>query len=112
MDFSYTNTNALSGINLTIEPGKTVALVGQTGAGKSTLVTLIARFCDVTSGAVLVDGTDVRDFDLASYRHQLSVVPQESYPFAGTVRDSIAYARPDVGDARWRPRPGQPALTT
>jgi ATP-binding cassette subfamily B protein len=101
VNFSYTNTdaNAVSGINLTIEPGETVALVGQTGAGKSTLVKLIARFYDVTSGTVLADGTDVRDYDLASYRHQLGVVPQESYLFAGTVRDSIAYARPDASDA-------------
>ena len=91
--------NALSGISLTIEPGETVALVGQTGAGKSTLVKLIARFYDATSGQVLVDGTDVRDYELASYRHQLGVVPQESYLFAGTVRDSIAYARPDASDA-------------
>ena len=91
--------NALSGVSLTIEPGETVALVGQTGAGKSTLVKLIARFYDATSGQVLVDGTDVRDYDLASYRHQLGVVPQESYLFAGTVRDSIAYARPDASDA-------------
>ncbi|MGD0067720.1 MAG: ABC transporter ATP-binding protein, partial [Streptosporangiaceae bacterium] len=101
VDFSYTNSdaNALAGVNLTIEPGETVALVGQTGAGKSTLVKLIARFYDVTSGTVLIDGTDVRDFDLASYRHQLGVVPQESYLFAGTVRDSIAYARPGASDA-------------
>jgi ATP-binding cassette subfamily B protein len=101
VDFSYTNTdaNALAGVSLTIEPGETVALVGQTGAGKSTLVKLIARFYDVTSGAVLIDGTDVRDYDLASYRHRLGVVPQESYLFAGTVRDSIAYARPDASDA-------------
>jgi ATP-binding cassette subfamily B protein len=101
VDFSYGGSalNALSGVSLAIEPGETVALVGQTGAGKSTLVKLIARFYDVTSGAVLVDGTDVRDYDLASYRHRLGVVPQESYLFAGTVRDSIAYARPDAGDA-------------
>ena len=106
VDFSYgavsgqhSEENALSGISLTIEPGETVALVGQTGAGKSTLVKLIARFYDATSGRVLVDGTDVRDYDLASYRHQLGVVPQESYLFAGTVRDSIAYARPDASDA-------------
>ena len=110
VDFSYgarpgersartTEANVLSGINLTIEPGETVALVGQTGAGKSTLVKLIARFYDATGGQVLVDGTDVRDYDLASYRHQLGVVPQESYLFAGTVRDSIAYARPDASDA-------------
>ena len=101
MDFSYSGGggNALSGITLTIEPGETVALVGQTGAGKSTLVKLIARFYDATGGQVLVDGTDVRDYDLVSYRHQLGVVPQESYLFAGTVRDSIAYARPDASDA-------------
>jgi ATP-binding cassette, subfamily B, bacterial len=101
VDFGYSGSkaNALNEISLTIEPGETVALVGQTGAGKSTLVKLIARFYDVTSGAVLVDGTDVRDFDLTAYRHQLGVVPQESYLFAGTVRDSIAYARPDATDA-------------
>ena len=106
VDFSYgaasgqhREANALSGISLAVEPGETVALVGQTGAGKSTLVKLIARFYDATSGQVLVDGTDVRDYDLASYRHQLGVVPQESYLFAGTVRDSIAYARPDASDA-------------
>ncbi len=101
VDFSYgaSDDNALNGIDLTVEPGETVALVGQTGAGKSTLVKLIARFYDATGGRVLVDGTDVRDYDLASYRHQLGVVPQESYLFAGTVRDSIAYARPDASDA-------------
>jgi len=101
VNFSYgaSDDNALNGIDLTIEPGETVALVGQTGAGKSTLVKLIARFYDATGGQVLVDGTDVRDYDLASYRHQLGVVPQESYLFAGTVRDSIAYARPDASDA-------------
>jgi len=100
VDFGYgnSNTNALNDVNLTIEPGETVALVGQTGAGKSTLVKLIARFYDVTGGRVLVDGTDVRDFDLPAYRHRLGVVPQESYLFAGTVRDAIAYARPDATD--------------
>ena len=101
VDFGYAGggANAINGVSLGVEPGETVALVGQTGAGKSTLVKLIARFYDVTSGAVLVDGTDVRDYDLASYRHRLGVVPQESYLFAGTVRDSIRYARPDASDA-------------
>src|SRR6202023_3311744 len=105
VDFGYTGSeaNALNGISLTIEPGETVALVGQTGAGKSTLVKLIARFYDATGGQVLVDGTDVRDYDLASYRHQLGIVPQESYLFAGTVRDSVAYARPDAIDAEVEP---------
>jgi ATP-binding cassette subfamily B protein len=91
--------DALTGVSLTIAPGETVALVGQTGAGKSTLVKLIARFYDVTSGHLLVDGTDIRDYDMAEYRHQLGVVPQESYLFPGTVRDAIAYGRPDATDA-------------
>jgi ATP-binding cassette subfamily B protein len=90
---------AIRGVNLTVEPGETVALVGQTGAGKSTLVKLVARFYDVTGGAVLVDGVDVRDYDLAGYRHMLGVVPQEPYLFSGTVADSIAYGRPDASDA-------------
>jgi ATP-binding cassette subfamily B protein len=90
---------ALSGINLTVHPGETVALVGQTGAGKSTLVKLVARFYDVTGGQVLVDGTDVRDYDLASYRRRLGVVPQESHLFAGSLRDAIAYGRPGASDA-------------
>ena len=100
VDFSYGtgDENALNDITLTVQPGETVALVGQTGAGKSTLVKLIARFYDVTGGTVLVDGVDVRDYDLAEYRHRLGVVPQESYLFAGTVREAIAYARPDATD--------------
>jgi ATP-binding cassette subfamily B protein len=99
--FSYKNAKqeAVAGISLKITPGETVALVGQTGAGKSTLVKLIARFYDATGGQVLVDGTDVRDFDLASYRQQLGVVPQEPYLFPGTLRDAIAYGRPDATDA-------------
>jgi ATP-binding cassette subfamily B protein len=91
-----TSAEAIAGVSLTIAPGETVALVGQTGAGKSTIVKLIARFYDVTSGAVLVDGTDVRSFDLTEYHHRLGVVPQEAYLFSGTVADAIAYARPDA----------------
>jgi ATP-binding cassette subfamily B protein len=90
---------AIDGVSLSIAPGETVALVGQTGAGKSTLVKLVARFYDVTSGSVLIDGTDVRDYDLPAYRQQLGVVPQEPYLFAGTLRDAIAYGRPDATDA-------------
>jgi len=89
---------AIAGVSLTIEPGETVALVGETGAGKSTIVKLMARFYDVTGGAVLVDGTDVRSYDLTEFRHRLGVVPQEAYLFSGTVADAIAYARPDATD--------------
>jgi len=98
--FSYGGEReALAGVNLTVAPGETVALVGETGAGKSTLVKLVARFYDVTSGQVLVDGMDVRDYDLESYRRRLGVVPQEAHLFAGTVRDAIAYGRPEAADA-------------
>jgi ATP-binding cassette subfamily B protein len=94
------DSEALCGVNLTVAPGETVALVGQTGAGKSTLVKLVARFYDVTGGALLVDGVDVRDYDLGSYRRRLGVVPQESHLFAGTVRDAIAYGHPSATDAQ------------
>ncbi|MGV4981961.1 ABC transporter ATP-binding protein [Streptomyces sp. NRAIS3] len=90
---------ALTGIDLTIPAGQTVAFVGETGAGKSTLVKLVARFYDPTAGRVTVDSTDLRALDLTSYRHRLGVVPQEAYLFPGTIRDAIAYGRPDATDA-------------
>ncbi|MFI0962278.1 ABC transporter ATP-binding protein [Streptomyces sp. NPDC021080] len=90
---------ALSAVSLRIPAGQTVAFVGETGAGKSTLVKLVARFYDPTAGRVTVDGTDLRDLDITSYRHRLGVVPQEAYLFPGTVRDAIAYGRPGAGDA-------------
>lgn len=105
VDFAYAATGdgdpeeALSGVRLRIPAGQTVAFVGETGAGKSTLVKLVARFYDPTGGRVTVDGTDLRSLDLTSYRHRLGVVPQEAYLFAGTVRDAIAYGRPDATDA-------------
>ncbi|NJP50798.1 ABC transporter ATP-binding protein [Streptomyces sp. SBST2-5] len=101
--FSYAGADgqeaALRGIDLRIPAGQTVAFVGETGAGKSTLVKLVARFYDPTAGRVTVDGTDLRDLDLTAYRHRLGVVPQEAYLFPGTVRDAIAYGRPDATDA-------------
>ncbi len=90
---------ALAGISLTIPSGQTVAFVGETGAGKSTLVKLVARFYDPTEGAVRVDGVDLRELDLTGYRGHLGVVPQEPYLFPGTVRDAIAYGRPGASDA-------------
>jgi ATP-binding cassette subfamily B protein len=90
---------AIRGVSFTVVPGETVALVGQTGAGKSTIVKLIARFYDVTGGAVLVDGVDVRTYGLTEYRQRLGVVPQEAYLFSGTVAAAIAYARPSATDA-------------
>ncbi|WP_411079175.1 ABC transporter ATP-binding protein [Streptomyces sp. cmx-18-6] len=91
---------ALTGIDLRIPAGQTVAFVGETGAGKSTLVKLVARFYDPTTGRVTADGTDLRRLDMTAYRHRLGVVPQEAYLFAGTVRDAIAYGLPDATDAR------------
>ncbi|HEV3171504.1 MAG TPA: ABC transporter ATP-binding protein [Actinocrinis sp.] len=90
---------ALRGIDVAIEPGQTVALVGETGAGKSTMVKLVARYYDPTAGGVYVDGVDLREYDLGAYRSRLGVVPQEAYLFPGTVRDAIAYGRPDASDA-------------
>ena len=81
-------------VNLTIAPGETVAFVGPTGAGKSTMAKLVTRFYDPTGGRVLIDGYDLRDVTMLSLRRQLGVVPQEPFLFAGTIRDNIAFARP------------------
>jgi ATP-binding cassette, subfamily B, bacterial MsbA len=87
---------ALKDVDLTIRRGEVVALVGPSGAGKSTLVSLIPRFFDVTSGRVLIDGHDLRDVTLASLRHQIATVTQETILFNDTVRNNIAYGQPDV----------------
>ncbi|MGA0568470.1 ABC transporter ATP-binding protein [Rathayibacter sp. KR2-224] len=87
---------ALAGVALGIRPGETVALVGETGAGKSTVMKLIARFYDPDRGAVLADGADLRTLDLGGFRRNLGYVPQESFLFTGTVADNIAYGRPDA----------------
>ena len=89
---------ALRGVDLNIAPGETIALVGETGAGKSTVMKLIARFYDPDTGEVAVDGHDLREVVLADYRRQLGYVPQEAFLFSGTVRDNIAYGRPDADD--------------
>ena len=96
VSFGYGGTPVLSDVDLTISPGETVALVGPTGAGKSTMAKLLLRFYDVTGGRVLVDGHDVRELSLASLRRQVGLVPQESFLFAGTLRDNIAFGRPSA----------------
>jgi ATP-binding cassette, subfamily B, bacterial len=88
--------NALSGVSFTVEPGETVALVGRSGAGKSTLAKLLLRFYDPDAGSVLVDGVDLRDVELASLRANTALVLQETLVFDGTIRDNIAYGKPDA----------------
>jgi ATP-binding cassette subfamily B protein len=87
---------ALHDIDLVVEAGTTVALVGATGSGKTTLVQLLGRLYDVTEGAVLIDGADVREIDLASLRREIAVVDDDPFLFSATVHDNIAYARPDA----------------
>ena len=93
---------ALAGIDLQIPAGQTVALVGETGAGKSTLAKLVARFYDPQRGRVLVDGHDVADLRAGSLRSQLGIVPQEGFLFSGTIRDNIAFGRPDASEEEIR----------
>ncbi|MCW3038814.1 MAG: transporter ATP-binding protein, partial [Solirubrobacterales bacterium] len=87
---------ALADVDLTIPPGQTVALVGATGAGKSTFAKLVARFYDPTSGAITVDGVDLRAVRAGSLRRQMGIVPQEAFLFSGTIRDNIGFGRPDA----------------
>jgi ABC-type multidrug transport system fused ATPase/permease subunit len=97
--FEYEGTEpVLRGIDLEVEAGQTVALVGPTGSGKTTLVMLIPRLYDVTRGAVLVDGVDVRSVDPASLRREVAVVSDDAFLFSASLRDNIAYARPEAGD--------------
>jgi len=93
---------ALRDVDLTIAPGETVALVGETGAGKSTFAKLVARFYDPTEGAVRVDGHDVRAITAHSLRSQMGMVPQEGFLFSGTVRDNLAFGRLDATEAQLR----------
>jgi len=97
--YSGTTNEALSGVDFEILPGETVALVGETGAGKSTVVKLVARFYDPTAGKILVDGLELTSLDLGAYRRQLGYVPQEPFLFRGTIRDNIAYGRPEASNA-------------
>jgi ABC-type multidrug transport system fused ATPase/permease subunit len=95
--FSYSSgPEVLHGLDLDVQPGTTVALVGHTGAGKSTIAKLLARFYDPTSGRITIDGHDLRDVTQGSLRRQLGIVPQEGFLFAGTVTENIAFGRPDA----------------
>ncbi|MDP9351464.1 MAG: ABC transporter ATP-binding protein/permease [Chloroflexota bacterium] len=99
VDFGYDPQHpVLQGFNLTIRAGETVALVGHTGAGKSSLGKLITRFYEFQGGQILIDGRDIRTLDLTQYRRHLGVVPQVPFLFTGTVLDNIRYARPEATD--------------
>lgn len=99
IDFFYrNNTPVLRNINLVIEPGQTVALVGPTGAGKTSIANLIARFYDVTGGELLIDNVDVRTVTQNSLRRQMGLVPQDPFLFPGTIRDNIRFSAPNIPD--------------
>jgi ABC-type multidrug transport system fused ATPase/permease subunit len=98
VSFGYTPENEiLHDINLTIEQGETVAIVGRTGAGKSSLVNLISRFYEVSQGAITVDGKDIRSVTQMSLRRQMGIVPQDPFLFSGTIEDNIKYGHPEAG---------------
>ncbi len=90
----------LHDIDLDVAPGKTIALIGHTGSGKTTLTTLVPRFYDATSGRVTIDGVDVRDVKLTSLRREIGVIPQDPFLFSATVRENITFGAPDVSDAQ------------
>ncbi len=99
LHFTYANgTRTFKGLNLTIAPRTMVALVGGTGSGKTSLVKLLLRFYDADSGAILIDGTDIRSVRLAELRHHIGLVSQDVFMFQGTIRENIAYGRPDASD--------------
>jgi ATP-binding cassette subfamily B protein len=99
VSFAYTDdTMVLEHIELTIPPGQTVALVGATGAGKSTIAKLLARFYDPSSGQILIDGHDLREVSSDSLRSQMGIVPQEAFLFSGTIAENIAFGRPDADE--------------
>jgi ATP-binding cassette subfamily B protein len=94
--FRYGNREVNRAINITIEPGQMVGLVGHSGSGKSTLVNLICRFYDVTEGSIRIDGVDIRSLPVAEYRRNIGLVLQEPFLFFGTIADNIAYGKPDA----------------
>ncbi|HEX5286699.1 MAG TPA: ABC transporter ATP-binding protein, partial [Polaromonas sp.] len=99
LGFRYGNRSVIRGLDLQIEPGEMIGLVGHSGSGKSTLVNLLCRFYDVTDGAISVDGTDIRRFNVADYRRNIGLVLQEPFLFFGTIAENIAYGKPGASRA-------------
>ena len=99
VSFSYDGEHmVIDDINLDVKPGQTIAILGGTGSGKSTLINLIPRFYDVTKGRILIDGIDIRDVTLESLRRQIGIVTQETFLFSASLRDNIAYGKPEATD--------------
>ncbi len=99
VDFNYQkNIQVLKNINLTIEEGSSIALVGETGAGKTTITKLLSRYYDVTNGKLLVDGTNIKDIDLKTLRKNIAVVPQDVYLFSGTIMENLKYGKKEATD--------------
>jgi ATP-binding cassette subfamily B protein len=96
INFSYGSRQVIHDVDLKIEPGEMIGLVGPSGAGKSTLVNLVCRFYDVSSGSIVIDGTDIRDFPISEYRSNIGIVLQEPFLFFGSIAENISYGRPDA----------------
>jgi len=96
LGFRYGNRAVIRGLNLSIQPGEMIGLVGHSGSGKSTLVNLICRFYDVSEGAIRLDGTDIRSLPVSEFRRNIGLVLQEPFLFFGTIADNIAYGKPDA----------------
>lgn len=99
--FSYParkDVHVLKDINLKVEPGKKIALVGQSGSGKSTIVQLLLKYYDLDQGSILVDGKNINEYEITSYRHHLGMVPQDVLLFGGTIRENIQYGKPDASE--------------
>ncbi|MWO10854.1 ATP-binding cassette domain-containing protein, partial [Escherichia coli] len=99
VDFGYNPDKlVLNDVSIDVNKGEMVALVGPTGSGKTTIMNLLNRFYDVNSGAVTIDGTDIREYDLDALRKHVGIVLQESVLFSGTIRDNIVFGKPDATD--------------
>jgi ABC-type multidrug transport system fused ATPase/permease subunit len=100
LNFAYDaeTSRVISDFNLDIQPNSSIALVGHTGAGKTTITNLLCRFYDYTNGKIFLDGTDIREFELSNYRQWLSIIPQDSFLFSGTIRENLLYGKPNATD--------------